>query len=102
MTCAFDFGISNISLNIFGPSIPVNVDTSASLVICANNIGIGIAAFGLVIVSISIENDCSSSHSLTVTDSSTFIHLNQVLLYQYHFLYYPHLSIHFVQLKNCH
>ena len=65
MTCAFDFSISNIALNIHGPSIPGNVDTSASLVICANNIGIGKASLGSVIVPISLENDCSSSHSST-------------------------------------
>ena len=63
MTCAFGFSIWNISLNISGPSIPANVETSASLVICTNNIGIGNASFGSVIVPISVENDCSSSHS---------------------------------------
>ena len=52
MTCTFGFSISNIPLNISGPSIPVNVDTSASLVTCANNIGIGNASFDSVIVPI--------------------------------------------------
>ena len=57
MACAFGFSISNIALNISGPSIPVNVNTSASTVICANNFGIGNASFSSVIVLISLEND---------------------------------------------
>ena len=72
MTCAFGFSISNIDVNISGPSISVNVATSDSLVIYANNIGIDNASFGSVIVPTPFENDCSSSYSLTVTDSSTF------------------------------
>ena len=66
MTCAFGFSISNILLNIAFPSIPVNVEPSASLVICANDIGIGNASLGSVIVPISLENDCSSSRSSTL------------------------------------
>ena len=65
MTSAFGFSISNIALSISGPSIPVNLDTLASLVICSNNIGIGNASLGSVIVLITLENYCSSSHSST-------------------------------------
>ena len=50
MTPAFGFVISNIGLNISDPSSPVNVNTSASLVIYDNNTGIGNTSFGSVIV----------------------------------------------------
>ena len=69
MTFPFGFSISNIPLNIAFPSIPVNVEPSDSLVICANDIGIGNVSLGLVIVPISLENDCSSSHSSTFISS---------------------------------
>ena len=67
MTHAFGFTISNITLNISGPSVPV--DTSDSLVICANNILISNAP----LASKNFCSDCLSSHSLPVSVLSTFI-----------------------------
>ena len=51
MTFAFGFSISNIPLNIAFPSIPVNVEPSGSLVICANDIGIGNASHSSTFIS---------------------------------------------------
>ena len=102
MTCDFGFSISNIDVKISGPSISVNVATTVSLVICANNIGIDYASFGSVIVPISFENYCLSSHSLTVTDSLTFFapKPGSIGSISFSILFSP--TIDLVQLKNVH
>ena len=93
---AFQILLSTFLVLLF---LPVNVETSTSLVICANNIGIGNVSFGSVIPNIPWK----WFFIIIIHTHQYLFHLNQVLLYHYHFLYYPHhLLIHFVQLKNFH